>query len=60
MREPRSKEEERRDKEAGGGDFRDGGDVVVVRNGLGGCVGGGTLSFECVNMTRRLCVLFHE
>ena len=22
-------------------DFRDGGDVVVVRNGLGGCVGGG-------------------
>ena len=38
MREPRSKDEERRDKEAGGGTSE--GDVVVVRNGLGGGVGG--------------------
>lgn len=31
----------------------------MVRNGLGGC-GGATLSFECANMTRRLCDIFHE
>ena len=45
--------EERRDKE--GDNYRDGGDVIVVRNGLGGCEGDHNLILMRQHDASALC-----